>query len=205
MSSLIRHRYTDQEFDAETGLYNYNARLYDPSIARFISPDTIVENPYSSLALNRYMYVAGNPLRYTDPSGHLTLKKLGRAFVTGLVAGLCISNPFLAGMAAGAMNSFLSGGGLQGMFIGGTIGAITGSFGAVGYSGLSGAIGSGMAAGVMLGAGAVAAYAQGGWNGVGYFAAGVAGGMTGASWGESGKEAGGPRSSQKEGSSVFHV
>jgi len=68
MSSLIRHRYTDQEFDAETGLYNYNARLYDPSIARFISPDTIVGNPYSSLALNRYMYVAGNPLRYTDQS-----------------------------------------------------------------------------------------------------------------------------------------
>jgi RHS repeat-associated protein len=46
MSSLIRHRYTDQEFDAETGLYNYNARLYDPSIARFISPDTIVEVNY---------------------------------------------------------------------------------------------------------------------------------------------------------------
>gem|GEM_PF-3533817 len=77
MNSLIRHRYTDQEFDAETGLYNYNARLYDPSIARFISPDTIVDNPYSSLALNRYMYVAGNPLRYTDPSGHL---KIGKFF-----------------------------------------------------------------------------------------------------------------------------
>ncbi|NLD37296.1 MAG: hypothetical protein GX654_10550, partial [Desulfatiglans sp.] len=64
------HLYTDQELDAENGLYNYNARLYDPFIGRFISPDTIVPEPYNPQSLNRYSYVLNNPLIYTDPSGH---------------------------------------------------------------------------------------------------------------------------------------
>ena len=34
--------FTGQRFGAATGLYYYNARYYDPTIGRFISPDTIV-------------------------------------------------------------------------------------------------------------------------------------------------------------------
>ena len=65
------HRlYTGQRFDAATGLYYYNARYYDPTLARFISPDTIVPGVGNPQAWNRYAYVLGNPLRYTDPSGH---------------------------------------------------------------------------------------------------------------------------------------
>ena len=67
--SLIEF-YTDQELDSENGLYNYNARLYDPFIGRFISPDTIVPQPYNPQSLNRYSYILDNPLIYTDPSGH---------------------------------------------------------------------------------------------------------------------------------------
>jgi RHS repeat-associated protein len=63
------YRYTDQELDAENGLYNYNARLYDPFIGRFISPDTIVQSPYNQQSLNRYSYCLNNPLIYTDPMG----------------------------------------------------------------------------------------------------------------------------------------
>ena len=62
--------YTDQELDAENGLYNYNARLYDPFIGRFISPDTIVPEFFDPQSLNRYSYVLNNPLIYTDPSGY---------------------------------------------------------------------------------------------------------------------------------------
>ena len=62
--------YTDQEFDTENGLYNYDARLYDPVIGRFISPDTIVPNPLNPQSLNRYTYCLNNPLIYVDPSGH---------------------------------------------------------------------------------------------------------------------------------------
>ncbi len=67
------HRFTGQKYDG-TGLYYYNARYYDPALGAFISPDTIVPRPGGSrtnlLAFNRYMYTLGNPLRYTDPSGH---------------------------------------------------------------------------------------------------------------------------------------
>jgi RHS repeat-associated protein len=68
------YRYTDQELDSENGLYNYNARLYDPFIGRFITPDTIVPSPYNPQSLNRYSYCLNNPLIYTDPSGHISIQ-----------------------------------------------------------------------------------------------------------------------------------
>jgi RHS repeat-associated protein len=67
---VMRHKYTAQELDYETSLYNYNARLYNPSLGRFISADTIVPNSRNPQALNRYSYVMNNPINYTDPSGH---------------------------------------------------------------------------------------------------------------------------------------
>ena len=69
MKSCIKF-YTDQELDGENGLYNYNARLYDPFIGRFISADTIVPQPFNPQSLNRYSYCLNNPLIYVDPSGH---------------------------------------------------------------------------------------------------------------------------------------
>ncbi len=62
-------RYTGQRLDAATGLYFYNARYYDPGLARFTQPDTIVPDPGDPQSLNRYSYAGNNPLRYTDPSG----------------------------------------------------------------------------------------------------------------------------------------
>jgi RHS repeat-associated protein len=68
--------HTDRRFTGqreETGLgslYDYNARYYSPLIGRFISADTIVPGAGNPQALNRYAYVLGNPLKYTDPSGH---------------------------------------------------------------------------------------------------------------------------------------
>ncbi len=67
---LATYKFTDQEYDAETGLYNFNARLYDPMIGGFVTADTIVPNPSAPQSFNRYAYARGNPLSYTDPSGH---------------------------------------------------------------------------------------------------------------------------------------
>ncbi len=50
---------------------DYNARYYSPVLGRFISPDSIVLEPGSSGGFNRYRYARNNPLRYTDPSGHI--------------------------------------------------------------------------------------------------------------------------------------
>jgi RHS repeat-associated protein len=51
------------------GLINMNGRVYDPVIARFLSPDNYVQSPTSSQGFNRYSYCLNNPLVYTDPSG----------------------------------------------------------------------------------------------------------------------------------------
>ncbi len=58
-------RYTAREFDAETSLYYYRARYYDPSVGRFVSEDpTAFET-----GVNWYSYVADNPVRFVDPLG----------------------------------------------------------------------------------------------------------------------------------------
>lgn len=50
-----------------------NARLYDPAICRFFSPDPQVQNPFSTQGYNRYSYCGNNPVMYTDPDGELGL------------------------------------------------------------------------------------------------------------------------------------
>jgi len=57
--------YTGREFDAETGLYFYRARYYDPSIGRFISEDPIRFRG----GINFYPYVQNNPVNFVDPKG----------------------------------------------------------------------------------------------------------------------------------------
>ena len=61
--------FTGQKSDA-TGLLYYNARYYDPALGTFISPDSLVPDPGRVINFNRFLYAKGNPLKYTDPSGH---------------------------------------------------------------------------------------------------------------------------------------
>ena len=67
------YKFTDQEQDAGTGLYNYDARLYDPVLGQFVMADTIVPEPFNPQSLNRYAYCLNNPVRYVDPTGHITI------------------------------------------------------------------------------------------------------------------------------------
>jgi len=66
-----RYTFTGKEYETATGYYDYTARLYDPALGRFISPDSIVPNYANPQALNRYSYVYNNPLRFNDPTGHV--------------------------------------------------------------------------------------------------------------------------------------
>jgi RHS repeat-associated protein len=59
-------------------LVHMNGRVYDPLIGRFISADPFVQEPLFSQSLNRYSYVANNPLSYVDPSGYSWLSKAWR-------------------------------------------------------------------------------------------------------------------------------
>ena len=63
VSEQCSYQYTGQEFDWETGLHNYRARMYDSSIMNFLSIDPLHEfaNPYS--------YVGSNTVNFIDPTG----------------------------------------------------------------------------------------------------------------------------------------
>jgi RHS repeat-associated protein len=83
--------FTGKERDAETGLDYFLARYYSGAQGRFLSPDEFKGGPDDALTgaditppgplpyadignpqtLNKYAYVINNPLRYTDPDGHL--------------------------------------------------------------------------------------------------------------------------------------
>lgn len=64
-------KYNSQELDRETNFYFYNARYYDPQIARFTSADTMIDGVRSTQGWNRFSYVKGNPIKYKDPTGHI--------------------------------------------------------------------------------------------------------------------------------------
>jgi len=63
-------KYNGQALDEESDLYYYNARHYDPEIARFVTADSVIDGATSVKGWNRYMYVGGNPIMYKDPTGH---------------------------------------------------------------------------------------------------------------------------------------
>ncbi|MEO0249402.1 MAG: RHS repeat-associated core domain-containing protein [candidate division WOR-3 bacterium] len=65
-----QYRFTGQRFDTYLNLYHMGARFYDPALSRWLSPDTLVPEAGEPQSFNRYSYVLGNSLRYTDPSGH---------------------------------------------------------------------------------------------------------------------------------------
>ena len=53
----------------ENGLYYMRTRYYNTDIRRFINQDIITGSIGNSRSLNRYAYVQGNPVSYTDPFG----------------------------------------------------------------------------------------------------------------------------------------
>jgi RHS repeat-associated protein len=68
---------TGQREMAGLGIYNYGARFYSPKLGRFLSADTIVSGYANPQNLNRFSYVNNNPLRYTDPTGHMMIEESG--------------------------------------------------------------------------------------------------------------------------------
>ena len=61
--------FTGHEPDDEFGLINMDGRIYDPTTARFLTPDPLISAPLFSQSLNRYSYVLNNPVNLVDPSG----------------------------------------------------------------------------------------------------------------------------------------
>uniref|UniRef100_A0A182MWW9 Uncharacterized protein n=1 Tax=Anopheles culicifacies TaxID=139723 RepID=A0A182MWW9_9DIPT len=65
LDGQLSYLYTGQEWEPETGLYNYRARLYDPDIGRFYQMDP--KEQYAS----PYVYAGNSPVSLVDPDGEL--------------------------------------------------------------------------------------------------------------------------------------
>lgn len=73
-------------------LYYMRQRYYNTEIKRFINQDILTGSINNSQSLNRYCYVQGNPISYTDPFGLSPLgmlKEIGHSVldVAGLIPG----------------------------------------------------------------------------------------------------------------------
>ncbi len=73
-----RFKYTGREYDSETGLYNYRARYYMPTLGIFMSEDPL---GFCAGDANLRRYVANRPTGATDPSGMQAIADFG-----GLIA-----------------------------------------------------------------------------------------------------------------------
>lgn len=80
--------FTGHEHLTWFGLINMNARLYDPLLGRFLSPDPYVQAPDFTQNFNRYSYALNNPLKFTDDTGEFALTTmLTVAAITAAVFG----------------------------------------------------------------------------------------------------------------------
>ena len=71
--SVKRYRYIGKEHDEESGFYYHGARYYGAWLGRWVSCDPIEMRD----GLNLFVYVRGNPILLSDPSGHSSASGAG--------------------------------------------------------------------------------------------------------------------------------
>ena len=129
----LEYGYSGREYEADTGLYYFRARYYDPEMGRFLTKDPI---GLAGGHTNLYLYCGNDPVNCVDPDGKnpLTLP---------LTA---------AGAIAGAYNNYQAAAGIQG--ISGTQLLATTLVGAVSGGAAGAAASFGVVPGVLGAAGA---------------------------------------------------
>lgn len=68
--ALNRHLYNgkEEQWAANAGLLDYGARLYNPALCCWLTPDPLAHDTPS---VSPYAYCAGNPVKYIDPDGRI--------------------------------------------------------------------------------------------------------------------------------------
>lgn len=146
---MLGRGFTGHEHLPMFGLINMNARLYDPALGRFLSPDPYVQMLDYTQAFNRYSYCMNSPLCYVDENGEfffsLFLGPVG-AVIDGACWGAVIgaatsaATYSLATLVSG--QSWNSGNFWKSVGVGATGGALGGALGAVGNLSFMGTFGN---------------------------------------------------------------
>lgn len=177
--------YTGHEMLDAFGLINMNGRVYDPIVARFLSPDNYVQAPDNSQGFNRYSYCLNNPLVYSDPTGEffiaddILIAMAAAAIFNGLNSGVQAQlngssfwsgawKGTLTGAISGGIGAYFAGFAPMGVFQGAFFGGITGGF----AGGFTGGISSSLSGG-SFGDGFISGF----YNGL--FSGAIGGGVSG--------------------------
>lgn len=136
---MLGRGYSGHEHLTWFGLINMNARLYDPLLGRFLSPDPFVQMPNFTQNFNRYSYCLNNPLVYVDENGEFWHIVIGAVIggVSNWISNGCEFSwrglgYFGVGTGIGALSA-ITGGVLAGItqaagvFAGASIGILTGA------------------------------------------------------------------------------
>jgi RHS repeat-associated protein len=158
--------YTGHEMLDSLGLIHMNGRVYDASLARFISADPFIQHPDNLASYNRYSYVYNTPLSATDPSGYFLKwleRKVRREYKRSELfrAALGIGVGWLTGFGVNALLSEAAG--------------ITGSLAFATEIGVASGAAGGFAGSLVASGGDLKAAAQGALTGGAF-------GFVGASW-----------------------
>jgi RHS repeat-associated protein len=94
-SDPVMYGWQGLPYDAESGLWNNNAREYDPNTGRFLTADP---TGLAGGSTNLYMSRNNNPLIYTDPTGNGPLSTTACLTVAGTLGlSAIVVNGVLAG------------------------------------------------------------------------------------------------------------
>jgi len=77
--------------DEQSGWYllGLGYRAYNPTLMRFHSPDSL--SPFGAGGVNPYVYCAGDPINYVDPTGHANRKTNTMGLLGGILSAIGIA------------------------------------------------------------------------------------------------------------------